>query len=56
MLPPRLLSNGTQRTLTEPMTEHDHHHEDLQSVLDEERDLMNFYAPHYRSSFLFNRV
>jgi SAM-dependent methyltransferase len=29
-------------------------HDNLQSVLDEERDLMNFYAPHYRSSMLFN--
>ena len=54
MLPPWLPRNGTGRTLTEHMAEHDHDHDDLQSVLDEERDLMNFYAPYYRSSCLFN--
>lgn len=41
-------------TFTPQMAECDHDHDDLQSVLDEERALMNFYAPDYQSSFLFN--
>ena len=37
-----------------PEENHGHDRDDLGAVLDEERELMNFYAPHYRTSLMFN--
>ena len=37
-----------------PEANHGPDRDDLAAVLEEERELMNFYAPHYRTSLLFN--